>query len=326
MKTTYKHLTDWERWQIYTYLREDKEQKYIAKQLWRNPGTITREIRRNSRSGRYEPVFAQRRYEIRKSEVNKWRSKLKNNPERLGEIREYMKTEKWSPDVIAWRKKKDKKPFVCKQTIYKHIYEQEPSLKELLKYKKWYKKKKTKKEKPISQKPVNKRSIHDRDPSIEERSSIWHREIDTIHSSWSERKWGLLTFIERYSRYTEIQKLQRRSGSETCKAMLKIARKCPKEKLLTITSDNGKEFSESDIIEKRTWAIWYHADTYCSNQRWTNEQNNGNLRVWFPDWTDFTKLTNKDVRTVQNLLNMKPRKILWYRCPYEVFNWISIDI
>ncbi|TCB63781.1 IS30 family transposase, partial [Acinetobacter sp. ANC 4216] len=43
----YTHLTQEERYQIYTLLREGFSKRYIAWRLNRSPSTISREIKRN---------------------------------------------------------------------------------------------------------------------------------------------------------------------------------------------------------------------------------------------------------------------------------------
>jgi IS30 family transposase len=76
-------------------------------------------------------------------------------------------------------------------------------------------------------------------------------------------------------------------------------------------------------IEKENQLSWYYCDPYCSNQRWSNEENNWIIRIFYPNGTDFTKITDEEVQIVQDLINKKPRKILWYRTPYEVFHGVK---
>ncbi len=94
---------------------------------------------RNSHNGVYEPEYAQRLYDQRRSEINKWRCKLKKNPIMVEEIRRCMMMEMRAPHVIAGRKKNDWEEMVCATTIFDYINTREPSLKVYLKYKKWYK-------------------------------------------------------------------------------------------------------------------------------------------------------------------------------------------
>jgi transposase, IS30 family len=49
------------------------------------------------------------------------------------------------------------------------------------------------------------------------------------------------------------------------------------------------------------------------------EHTNGLVRQYFPKGTDFSTLSNADVQRVWNKLNTRPRKILGYQTPSEVF-------
>lgn len=64
---SYKHLTTFERARIGILLEYGFDQKSIAKHLGRSPSTISREIKRNSRDGKYNPENAQQQYESRRT-------------------------------------------------------------------------------------------------------------------------------------------------------------------------------------------------------------------------------------------------------------------
>ena len=52
----------------------------------------------------------------------------------------------------------------------------------------------------------------------------------------------------------------------------------------------------------------------------TNENMNGLIRQFFPKGTDFSKISRRAVKHVQHLLNGRPRKVLNWATPYEVFH------
>ena len=92
-----------------------------------------------------------------------------------------------------------------------------------------------------------------------------------------------------------------------------------KDKVFTITSDNGKEFAEHQRISKRLTAKIYFAHPYHSWERGLNENTNGLIRQYFPKNTDFKTVTNESVEKVMDRLNNRPRKTLGYATPNEVF-------
>lgn len=315
-----KHLTQWERRQIYTLLREKYEQKEIAIRLWRPPWTICKEIKRNSVNGVYMPAYAQRSYEKRRSEINKGRSKIKDNPHIQETIRKYMIEDKRAPHSISWREKVP----VCTQTIFNYLNEREPSLKKYLKYKKGYKKrwKIDNRGKPKE----NYKLITERPMEVETRERIGDMEIDTVHNSGSERKWWLVTIVDRKTKYVLWDKVRRRTAKEVGDVLIEQMKTLPKEKLLTITADNGKEFYDFVRVESELNTPVYFANPYASYERWTNEQTNGMIRRFYPKWTDFSKITREELQETIRIINRKPRKSLDYLCAYEAFYWVSLDL
>jgi len=63
----------------------------------------------------------------------------------------------------------------------------------------------------------------------------------------------------------------------------------------------------------------YFSDAYCSWQRGTNENANGLLRRFSPQGTDFTTITDRHLQETVDKINNRPRKILNYQAPAEVF-------
>ena len=210
-------------------------------------------------------------------------------------------------------------------TIYNYIRDWEPSLKKHLKYKKWYKKRYSKEIRKILLE-MNVRRIDERPAIVDERKRIGDREGDTIHSSWGERKWGLVTIVDRTSKYLEGGKLSKRSSEETVKTMIDLLRKHESKKILTITLDNGKEFSGFEDKENLVGITTYRAHKYASYERWTNEETNGMLRVFFPKKTDFSKISDEDIEEAIMFINLRPRRSLGYKCAHEVFYGVNLRL
>jgi IS30 family transposase len=94
----------------------------------------------------------------------------------------------------------------------------------------------------------------------------------------------------------------------------------------TLTLDNGREFAGHEHIALKSHCQVYFADPYSSWQRGTNENTNGLLRQYFPKGGDFSKLTVKGVNQVAARINLRPRKRLGWKTPYEVYAGVSVAL
>ena len=91
-----------------------------------------------------------------------------------------------------------------------------------------------------------------------------------------------------------------------------------------MTSDNGKEFSTHEkIVETLGGILLLCLPTYHSWERGLNEHTNGLVRQYFPKGTDFTTLTHEQVSQVEHKLNHRPREVLNFKTPAEVFFELS---
>ena len=93
-----------------------------------------------------------------------------------------------------------------------------------------------------------------------------------------------------------------------------------KDKVFTITSDNGIEFTRHQTIAKVLDADFFFADPYSSWQRGTIENTNGLVRQYFPKRSAFDTVSDPDIAFAIDHLNNRPRKALAFRTPNEVFN------
>jgi len=88
----------------------------------------------------------------------------------------------------------------------------------------------------------------------------------------------------------------------------------------TITYDRGSEFAWWDETEKGCIGLMiYFAHAHSPWERGTNERTNGLIRRYFPKGKTFAMLTSDDVAKVVWRLNHRPRKILRWRTPCDVF-------
>lgn len=290
------------------------DRKKIVEIVWFHYRTIEREIERWSINWVYYPKTWQ-------EHVDRWRrnngkSRIKLYQDNWYKEELLSKLEPWlcTPDSVAWEKKMKWEQFISTKTIYNYIWLYDEWLKELLTYKKRYKKCHSRQWK----RPEWYRHISERWEDVEQRRNIGDMEIDLVMSKWN--KAGIMTLVDRKSRFWLICKVKSKKNEVINKELWKMIRKeWIEKKLNTITSDNGHEFFGLRHIEKKFWFQQFYADPYSSQQRWTNEQYNWQIRKIFPKWTNFNTICTKILQNIQTKLNRKPRKILWYKTPEEVF-------
>ncbi len=157
--------------------------------------------------------------------------------------------------------------------------------------------------------------IAERDAAVDRRERIGDWEGDTIVGAKSRS--AMLTLVERRSLMTLLTPLADRTAASTTEA---IIRRLRRESLTTLTVDNGKEFAGHLRVAKELKADVYFCDPYAPWQRPSNENSNRITRRYFPRGVDLSKLDPVEVERVEHLLNNRPRKILGYATPWEIYS------
>lgn len=93
----------------------------------------------------------------------------------------------------------------------------------------------------------------------------------------------------------------------------------PEQLRKTLTWDRGKELSGHAQFALDTGTKVFFADPHSPWQRPTNENTNGVLRQYFPKGTDLSRWSAGDLGAVALAVNNRPRKVLGWRTPAEVF-------
>lgn len=102
-------------------------------------------------------------------------------------------------------------------------------------------------------------------------------------------------------------------------ALTESMTKLPEQLRKTLTWDRGKELSGHAQFALETRTKVFFADPHSPWQRPTNENTNGLLRQYFPKGTDLSRWSAEDLEAVALAINDRPRKILGWKTPAEVF-------
>lgn len=321
----YKHVTIIERETLSQLLLRGGRLADISRAMGRDKSTLSREIFRG-KLGRvgYRALTAQALVEQRKH-IAKRGKKILNNPLLESEIRKYLRI-KWSPEQIANRLKMEypNQPSmqISHESIYTYLYVlPKGSLrKELLSHLRQHQRTRRKRGNIHSKRGQipNMISIEERPKEVKDRIIPGHWEGDLIVGK--DRLSALGTLVERTTRTTILVPLKEKDALTVRKAFARETKKLPTQMKLSLTYDRGKEMSQHQLFTKQTKIQVYFAHPQSPWERGTNENTNGLIRQYFPKGTDFSKINRKEIKAVQELLNDRPRKVLGYLTPLEVFD------
>ena len=322
MGTEYGHLSAGEREQISRGLAQGLSQRRIARELGRSASTVSREIRRNSQS------LAQYRAEAAQALAG-CRLAIPRRARKLacGRLWQYVRTRLrrgHSPQQIAARRRVlypfDMSQQVSHETIYRAIYvlprgELKKELISCLRQ--------AKRRRGLDRRTQNRGalldppSIHERPLVVEGREQAGHWEGDIIKGGHNRS--GLVTLVERKSRYLMLIKPKGLNAYDVRKAIEGRLKRLPMSLRRSLTYDRGAEMAEYERLVSRIQLQVSFCDPHSPWQRGTNENTNGLLRQYFPKRSDLRRVSHAELARVQRLLNGRPRKILNWATPDEVF-------
>ena len=324
MKTTYKRITLSQRIIIEKSLAQGHSNTQIALTIGCHKSAVGRDIKRCKKNA-YKAMEATWFSVSNSSNRRSGKSKLIQNKQ-LGNVVFEKLSLHWSPEQIHLYLEKEfpnsTAMNISMESIYFYIYiHAKPELKKLLveqlRQKRKYRgnvRRGTDKRSTIKD-PVR---IDERPEEVKGRLIPGHWEGDLIMGK--DRTSAIGTLNERSSRTVIIVPLRARDATSVRKAFEKEFKRIPMEMKKSLTYDNGSEMAQHKLFTKNTSIQVYFAHPYSPWERPTNENSNGLIRDYFPKGTDFSKVSNKRLKEVQNELNERPRKVLDMCTPKEVFD------
>ena len=315
----YHHLTQETRCQIYILKEIGKSPAAIGEILNVHRSTIGRELDRNTGLRGYHHNQAHKKEKERRSEVP-YPNKKMTIP-MIAAVEEKLSLQ-WSPVQISGWLKKNEEKHVSHETIYKHVWKDKKQGGLLYKEFRHRGKKYNKRSKGSAGRGCipDRIDIDQRPAIVEEKTRLGDWELDTIVGTGQSGV--IVSMVERASKLTKLYKLAHRTAEEVGEAL--INRLSPvRAFVLTLTADNGKEFSTHKKVSTELEAEFYFAKPYHSWERGLNEHTNGLVRQYFPKEKRFDEISSEDIERVEMLLNNRPRKILNFETPLETFRRLS---
>lgn len=228
-----------------------------------------------------------------------------------------------SPEQIAQRLDLEGGLQISHEIIYRHIYADKHHGGDL--------------HQPLrSQKPRRKRyaggqerrgtlrnrvSIDKRPAIVNKKTRIGDWEGDTVIGK--HHQGGVVTLAERASRYVLAGPIRSKHAAGVTAVTTRLLSP-HRDKCHTITFDNGKEFAQHEHLAAVLNTDIFFAHPYHSWERGLNENTNGLLRQYFPKNMKLLDITDKQVQKAVDRLNHRPRKVLGFRTPHEVFFGVEL--
>jgi transposase, IS30 family len=338
MAESYKHLIESDRFQIQFLLASGASQRSIALQMGVDPSTISREIRRardlKGHDSGYFATVGQQVHDLRRKRAGQLRRKLGTSFD--SPLAQQVLTDLhlgWSPEQVSGRMKEQAfayvtaVPSVSHETIYAAIYAQPRGelRSELLKSLR----KSRAGRLPRARGKARYNAVQDvtpislRPPEVAARIVPGHWEGDLVKGARNLSAIG--TLVERTSRYIMLVRMDAMDSITVTDAFAKRLRRIPVSLRKTLTYDRGSEMSRHKDLARRLHLDIFFCDPYKPSQRATNENFNGLVREYLPKGTDLSKITDAQLKFIENALNNRPRKILGFKTPTEVFDKLKLD-
>ena len=295
----------------------------IARELGRDPSTISRELRRGQGHRGYKASVAQGRAD--QGRRGPRGAKLATNLRLRREVQTRLKRHD-SPEQIAGRLKVDfpdePEMWLVTETIYQSLYVQSRGglNRELTRFLRTGRSVR----KPRRRAGERRGRIPDmvmlseRPAEVEDRAVPGHWEGDLVMGSTASNS-AVGTLVERASGFVMLLHLPDGHGALAVQEAL-VAKMLTLDEQLrrSLTWDQGKEMRNHVAIAEATGLDIYFCDPHSPWQRGSNENTNGLLRQYLPKGTDLSFHGPGLLDTYAAELNARPRKRHGFRTPAEV--------
>lgn len=315
---SFTHLSKEERIKIEVLLHQGLSLSAIARSLGRPVSTVSREVQRNGplvyRENRASYFTGLRHRQKAKHCVFDQQMKTF--------IEKQLHDQRLSPELIAVMGKGIRSDFICAEWIYQWIWKMKFSMAARdKKYQKLYqllrhahRRRKRGRKRNMRGNILSRKWIDERPRIVDQRKRSGDLEADIVLGK--DRQPGLLVALDRKSRKTWIRKLPTKDAAYVMKMLSDICSENGNVK--TVTLDNDQSFAQHYNLNQLGIQTFF-THPYSSQEKGSVENRIGIIRMFFPKKTDFTKVTEKQIRHVQNIINQRPLRMFNYKSPNQIY-------
>ena len=329
MAQSYKQLTLEDRIKLDLMRKEGLSNRAIAAALGRDPSTIGRELRRNSKlTNQYPAGYEPKRADERAERRRRWdaRYKLSRDPELRAYVRARLEVG-FSPEEIAGALRLQYgKCVVSHESIYRFIYYRTAQKDHWHRLLPRRKSRRGRLGQRGGRKPMDhiqdRVSIHARPAEVDTRNIPGHWEGDLM--LFSRYGQAILITHERSSRLLLASRQPSKAAGPVAAQLLLQFEALPPQLRRTFTVDNGTEFAQHHRLTHELGIDTYFCDPHSPWQKGGIENAIGRMRRRLPRKTDLATLSTATLNRLVAAYNHTPRKCLGFETPARVF-WRQLE-
>jgi IS30 family transposase len=141
-------------------------------------------------------------------------------------------------------------------------------------------------------------------------------EVDTLVGKGHQG--GIIAMVERKSCFTVLAKVEKVHADEVKKQIVNALAPY-KDKVYTLTSDNGMEFVRHAEIAQKLHADFYFTHPYAAWQKGLCENTIGLIRQYIPKSSRIKDIPIEQLVMIAKKLNKRPRRNLNWKTPMQIF-------
>lgn len=323
MGQCYNHLNASEREEISRGIALGCSCRAIARQLRRNASTISRELHWAGTNSHYYRAASAHLHAQRLARVPRRRRKL-CQPWLAGHVQTALLAG-WSPQQIAARLRydypEDMSKRISHETIYAAIYiiprgELRRAFLACLRQHRKVRRPRSRGTDRRGQIP-NRTAIALRPPEVDARLVPGHWEGDLLKGRANGSAVG--TLVERTTRLVLLARMDGLDSNSVCHGFARKLRPVPQPLRKSLTYDQGRELARHELLRRTLSLQTYFADPHSPWQRGSNENTNGLLRQYLAKNVDLRAFSQRQLNTIAQLLNNRPRQTLGWMTPNEAW-------
>jgi len=322
----YKRLDLTQRYQIDLMRKSGHTMQEIADKIGVHKSSVSRELRRNTpQRGKHAKIYDPARAQIKtiqRKESNRRKSRFSERMKTY--MREKMREDRWSPEIISVKGHEELGDFVSHETIYQYLLRAKHSHREdfvadkdLHKYLRHSRRRRKRGQYHNNRGCIpNRIGIENRPEAANKRERLGDLEVDIMIGS--RRKPGLLITVDRKSLETTMIKLSSKRSVYIAQRL--IHRLFQNGQYCTLTFDNDLAFANHEYVQEILGVETYFTRPFSSQDKGSVENRIGTIRAFIPKGTSIEDIHPQTIKSIEHKINNRPVRKFGYLSANEYKN------